>query len=170
MATAPVLIPDPKKRKSAMRVAGRSRYPDVYYYRDIDNSHLVPQPDPAQNGNCRRIVGLGAIVFAMLFSIGMVHFKCVHYGYEIAQLQAQRAKLDEANQKLRLDQALLSNPQRIDQLARQDLALAPAQPQQLIRMGAAADSGAQASPSAAPVMAGNVDALAPNSRGASREP
>lgn len=153
-----------------MRVAGRSRYPDVYYDRDIDNSHLVAQPDPEQGGKCRRLMSVCAILFAVLFSIGMIHFKCVHYGYEIAQLQAERAKLDEANQKLRLDQALLSNPQRIDQLARQDLALAPAQPQQVIHIGGAGAVNSPASLVAAPVMAGNMDALAPNSRGASREP
>lgn len=152
-----------------MRVAGRARYTGVYYDREIDNSHLVPQPDPAQKGNCGRLMGLGAVFFAVLFSIGMIHFKCVHYGYEIAQLQAERTKLDEANQKLRLDQALLSNPQRIDELARQDLALAPAQPQQLIHMGGTGAANSPASP-AAPVMAGNMDALAPNSRGISREP
>ncbi|MGH9640584.1 MAG: hypothetical protein ACRD3Y_11010 [Bryobacteraceae bacterium] len=153
-----------------MRVAARARYPDVFYDRDIDNSHLVLQPDPAQSGKCGRLIAVCAAAFAVLFGIGMIHSGCVRYGYEIAQLKAQSSKLDEANQKLRLDQALLSNPQRIDQLARQDLALAPSEPQQVIRLG---EPGAQAQASGAPVMARNDDndnALAPNSRGVSREP
>ncbi|HEV2498457.1 MAG TPA: hypothetical protein VGY31_02605 [Terriglobia bacterium] len=167
MATAPVLIPEPKRRKSAMRVAGRSRYPDVFFDKNIDNSRLVAQPDPAQRGKCGRVMGVCAAAFVLLFSIGMIHFECVRYGYEIAQLKSQSSRIEEANQKLRLDQALLSNPQRIDQLARQDLALAPSAPQQVIRLG---DSGAPPQANGIPVMARNDSSLAPNSRGISREP
>lgn len=169
MATAPVLIPDPKKRprKSAMRVAGRSRYPDVYFEKSIDNSHLVLAPDPAQRRKCGRVIGVCAAAFALLFGMGMLHFKCVSYGYEISQLKTQSAELRESNQKLRLDQALLSDPQRIDQLARQDLGLAPSEPQQVIRLDG---SGAQPAPTEAPVMARNYSSFALNQRGIPREP
>ncbi|MGH9354204.1 MAG: hypothetical protein ACRD2G_18910 [Terriglobia bacterium] len=162
MATAPVLIPERRPRKAAMRVAGRSRYPDVFFDKDIDNSHLVLQPDPSQGSKCGRVIGVCAAAFAVLFSLGLIHFECVRYGYEIAQLKTQSTKLEESNQKLRLDQALLSNPQRIDQLARRDLALAPSEPQQVIRLDG---FGAQPSPTGIPVMARNDNALAPNPRG-----
>lgn len=164
MATAPVLVPEPKKRKAPVRVAGRPRFTDVYFDRSIDNSRLIAQPDPADNQRFIRVIGFCAAAFAFLFAIGMIHFECVRYGYQIAELKSQSVKLNDANQKLRLEQALLSNPQRIDALARQDLALAPAAPQQVIRLGANVPEAAP------PVEARNSGTPALNPRGNSREP
>jgi cell division protein FtsL len=169
MATAPVIIPDPKKRprRSVMRVAGRSRYPDVYFEKAIDNSHIVREPDTAQRGKCHRIMALCSGAFVIVFGIALLHFECVRYGYEISQLKTQSAELKESNQKLLLQQALLADPQRIDQLARQDLGLMSAEPRQMIRLSG---SSAQPPPTGASIMARNYETVAPAQRGSPREP
>jgi cell division protein FtsL len=63
------------------------------------------------------------------------HFQCVRYGYQVEQLKAERANLEEQNHQLRLDQAALADPQRIDTLARARLGMVSPGPQQVIRLG-----------------------------------
>ena len=170
MATAPVVVPDPgdRPRRSAMRLAGRSRYPDVYYDRPINNSHVVREPDVAGRRKCYRVFASCAAALAVIFGIVLLHSECMRYGYEISQLEAQRAELKEANQQLRLEQARLADPERIDQLARQDLGLSPSSPQQFVRLG---EAGVEpVVPGDGPVMARNYGTLARAERGVPREP
>ncbi|MGH9397776.1 MAG: cell division protein FtsL [Terriglobia bacterium] len=173
MATAPVVVPDSGKRlrAPAVRLAGHARYPDVYFHKAVDNSHLVREPDPAERRQFVRLLGACACIFLVIFGIALLHFECQHYGYEISQLKSESAQLRESNQKLQLEQALLTDPQRIDQLARQDLGLRPTQPQQVVRLGGA-EPGLQPGPQpdGAPVMARNFNTLTPSPRGSSREP
>lgn len=169
MATAPVAVPDPRKRPRTptMRVAGRSRYPDVYYDRAVDNSYLVRDPDPAERRQFANLLGACACIFLVIFGVALLHFECQRYGYEISQLKAEGAQLNESNQKLRLEQALLTDPQRIDRLARQDLGLETSQPQQVVRLGAA---GAEPQPDSVSVVARSFNTITRSPRGASREP
>lgn len=147
-----------------MRVAGRSRYPDVHFERQIDNSHIVREPDLANRRKGYRVLAVSVAVLAVFLGLALLHLDNVRYGYEIAQLKADRAALKDANQKLRLEQASLADPQRIDQLARQDLGLVPSEPQQVIPLGQGGEAGGS------PVMARNFGVLTPASRGIAREP
>lgn len=169
MATAPVIVPEPRKRprRTAIRVAGRSHLPEVFFEKQIDNSRVVREVDPERRRQCYILLGVSFLAFVFIFGFALQHFECVKYGYQIEQLKAQRSKLQEAGQKLRLEQALLADPQRIDRLARADLGLAPSQPQQVIRLNGPAP---QVSQPGAPVFARNFAALAPPSRGTPREP
>jgi cell division protein FtsL len=63
------------------------------------------------------------------------HFQGVRYGYQIEQLKAERTALEEWNRQLRLEQASLADPQRIDTLARRKLGLTPPKPEQVVPMG-----------------------------------
>ncbi len=151
-----------------MRVARRSGYPDVWYEREILNHTLMREPDLKQRRKCIRVAAVCATVFAMIFGVALLHSKCMTYGYEISELQTERAELKEANQQLRLEQARLADPQRIDQLARQELGLAPSMPQQVIPL--TGPNAQPIPPSTAPIMARNDTALAPVLRGTPREP
>jgi cell division protein FtsL len=169
MATAPLLVPDVQKRprRSALHVAGRSYRPDVFPPKPIDNSRLVREIDPVKRRQCYALLRLGAVVFLFIFCFALQHFECMRYGYQIEQLKSERAALRVANQKLRLEQALLADPQRIDKLARADLGLTSPEPQQVVRLDGA---DAQQLQSLAPVFARNFEALAPMNRGVPREP
>lgn len=113
--------------------AGRTRFPEVYFVKRIDNSHLRREVDPARRRDCFALLGLvvGVFVFALLFA--WQHFECVRYGYQFEQLRVQHKALVERNHQLRLEQAALADPQRIDELARKQLGLAPPAPQQVIQ-------------------------------------
>jgi hypothetical protein len=61
----------------------------------------------------------------------------VRYGYQIEQSKSQLAALEEWNHQLRLEQASLADPERIDTLARTQLGMVAPSPQQVIRVGEA---------------------------------
>ena len=63
------------------------------------------------------------------------HFQCVRNGYQIEEFKAERAALEEWNHQLRLEEASLADPQRIDKLARQELGMVSPSPQQVIQAG-----------------------------------
>jgi cell division protein FtsL len=78
---------------------------------------------------------LGILVLLFCLLLARQHFQHIRYGYQIQELKGQRATLEEWNRRLRLEEASLADPQRIDAYARQKLGLAPPAPQQVIYIG-----------------------------------
>jgi cell division protein FtsL len=101
----------------------------------IDNSRLAREVDPERRRECLGLLGLGVLVFSFVLILAWQHFECVRYGYEIEQCKAEQAALEEQNHRLRLEQAALADPERIDTLARTRLGMVTPNPQQLIRVG-----------------------------------
>jgi len=144
MATAAVTLPVRKRRpRPGERAGGRARVPDIYFVKRIDNSRLRREVDPEKRRECYSLLGLCVLVFIFGLLFAWQHFQCVRYGYQIANLERERGALQEWNRELRLEQASLVEPRRIDTLARETLGLAPPGPRQLIRVGSA--SGVPAS-------------------------
>lgn len=114
---------------------GRAYFPDIYFVKRFDNSRLFREVDREKRGECFCLLGLGILVFLFGLVFAYQHFQCVRYGYQVEQLKMQRASLEEWNHQLRLEQASLADPQRIDTLARKELGLASPAPQQLICVG-----------------------------------
>ncbi len=102
----------------------------------IDNSRLVREIDVERRRECFSLLGLGVLVFLFVLLFAWQHFQCVRYGYQIEQFKAEHALLEEQNHQLRLVQAALADPQRIDTLARTQLGMIAPSPQQVIRVGA----------------------------------
>ncbi len=101
--------------------AGRRNWggtPEIYFSKTIDNSRLVKVEDPQR----RREMVMFTASLAMLFLLVMVyawqHFSAVEYGYKIEALKSQRDQIMEVNRGLRLEDARLRDPERIDMLAR----------------------------------------------------
>lgn len=122
------------KRPRSQPVSGRTSLPVFYTVKCIDNSRLRREVNPEQRRECFALLGLGVLIFGFVFLFAWQHFQCVRYGYQIEQLKLQQATLEEWNHKLRIEQASLADPQRIDILARQS-GLASPSPQQVIRVG-----------------------------------
>jgi cell division protein FtsL len=59
-----------------------------------------------------------AILFVLVTVYVYQHFKAIEYGYSIQELKQQRDALSETNRELRLEEASLKDPERIDALAR----------------------------------------------------
>ncbi len=125
MATAAVTLPRARRRRRNEPVTGRAPLPEIYVVKPIDNSRLRREVDPRKRTECFRLLGMGILFFTFIFLYAHQHFQCVRYGYQIEKLKAERASLEECNHRLRLEEARLTDPERIDRLARERLGLAP---------------------------------------------
>ena len=60
-----------------------------------------------------------ALLFALIMVYGWQHFSAIEYGYRIESEKQQIDPLNEQNRQLRLTEAQLGDPVRIDTIARQ---------------------------------------------------
>jgi cell division protein FtsL len=148
MATAAVTLPKPRRRPANPLAGGRARFPEIYFVKHIDNSRLVREVDPEKRRECFRLLPLGILVFLSVLLFSWQHLQCVRAGYEIEDLKGQRAAAQEWNRQLRLQQAALADPQRIDTLARKDLGMVSPSPHQVIPWGGA-DAASPSQPESA---------------------
>jgi cell division protein FtsL len=137
MATAAVTLPKPRRRPVNPLAAGRASFPEIYFTKHIDNSRLVREVGLEKWREYFNLLGLGILAFLFVLLFSWQHLQCVQDGYEIEGLKAQRVKLQEWNHQLRLSQAGLADPQRIDTLARKDLGMVSPGPRQVIQWSGA---------------------------------
>lgn len=125
--------------------------PEVYFAKAIDNSRLVKTEDPHRNHEMKQFGIALAFLFLLVFGYTWQHFRAIEYGYQIESAKRDLTALTEMNHALRLEDASLRDPERIDVLARR-MGLVPPVPGQVIRMDTAAgDSQGPVMASAAPV-------------------
>ena len=114
--------------------------PEVYFSKAIDNSRLVKVDDPSRVREMRQFgIALGCL-FLFVMAYAFQHFKAIEYGYKIESLKSDRQSLVEMNRALRLEEASLRDPERIDHLARA-LGLESPQAGQVVRMDTALPEG-----------------------------
>jgi len=126
--------------------------PEIYFSKAIDNSRLVKMEDPGRNREMKQFCTAMAVLFLLVFTYAWQHFKAIEYGYQIESAKREFASMTEMNRALRLEDASLRDPERIDLLARR-MGLVPPEPGQVIRMDA---SSAEAQ---GPVMASNAPVM-----------
>ena len=114
--------------------------PEIYFTKTIDNSRLVKVEDPRRTREMRQFgIALGCL-FLFVMAYAFQHFKAIEYGYKIESLKSQRDSLTEINRALRLEEASLRDPERIDRMAR-GLGLQSPQAGQVMRMDTALPEG-----------------------------
>ena len=92
--------------------------PEVYIAKEIDNSRLVKVADRKRNREMAQFsIALG-VFFLLVMVYAWQHFSAIEYGYQIEAKRAQHENLVEMNRTLRLEEARLRDPGRIDVLAR----------------------------------------------------
>lgn len=92
--------------------------PEIYFDKRIDNSRLVRVHDTQRAREIRVFAASVCLLFVMTMIYCWQHFSAIEYGYKIEAQRVQRDSLIEQNRALRLDQASLRDPERIDMLAR----------------------------------------------------
>jgi cell division protein FtsL len=107
--------------------------PEIYFAKAIDNSRLVKVEDPRRVREMRQFGVALLSLFLFVMAYAFQHFKAIEYGYKIEALKSQRDSLIEMNRALRLEEASLRDPERIDRMAR-DLGLQSPQAGQVVRM------------------------------------
>ena len=125
----------PVERRS---VAGIT--PEFYFQKTIDNSRLVRVSDPQRRREVRMFSAVVSLFFLMAMFYTWQHFRSLEYGYQIEAQKTEHDRLLEVNRNLKLEQASLRDPGRIDVLARQ-MNLEPAQPGQVMRLDSEAPDG-----------------------------
>ncbi len=149
MAAAATALQTPT---SARRQPCWSGTPEIYFSKAIDNSRLVKVEDPRRGREMKQFgVALGCL-FLLVMVFAWQHFRAIEYGYKIESLKLQRDGLVEMNRVLRLEEASLRDPERIDTLARQ-LGLQSPQAGQVMPMDAMPDAAARELASMTPAAA-----------------
>lgn len=116
--------------------ARRGPTPEALFAKHIDNTRLQKMADPARAREMRTFACAMALLLSLLLIYGWQHFSAIEYGYRIATERQQMQQLEEQNHELRLAQAQLTSPARINALAQQ-LGLGAPQPGQVVLPNAA---------------------------------
>ena len=101
--------------------------------KDVRNNPIVLEVDEARQRELWKSVGVaGFLVVVLLFSAWQ-HFELLRHGYQIEEMQRDRAAEEETGRRLRLEIETLKSPRRIEALATQRLHLvAPSQDEAIV--------------------------------------
>jgi hypothetical protein len=93
---------------------------DVFFYiKRIDNSRVVKQRDPrARARDCRVVGGFGVATVALIAAL-LPSVYGVMAGYQLSRLSNQHQQLMAERARLDLEEARLTSPSRIQELARE---------------------------------------------------
>jgi cell division protein FtsL len=91
--------------------------------KDVRNNPIVREVDEEKQRELWKSVGIaGFLVVVLLFSAWQ-HFELLRHGYQVEELQRQRASEEETARQLRLEIETLKSPKRIEALATRQLHL-----------------------------------------------
>src|SRR5271168_3327226 len=91
---------------------------EFHTVKKIDNSRLVRNVEPVKLKNFYRTAALGGVV-AMFFMLYIYqHFRCIDLSFQLEEVKAKQVEAASLNSSLRLEIANLSDPRRIDVIAR----------------------------------------------------
>ncbi len=91
--------------------------------KDIRNNPIVREVDLARQRELWRSVGVGVFLVVVLLFSAWQHFELLRHGYQIEQMQRERAEQLEVNRHLRLEIETLRSPKRIERIATEQLNL-----------------------------------------------
>ncbi len=120
------------QRFDAQRSQRRGPTPEMFFTKHIDNSRIVKADDPIRRREVRTFTVVMSIFFALTMVYVWQHFSAIEVGYRVEAQKTQVEQLREQNRQLRLTEAQLSDPGRIDRIAKQ-LGLDAPLPGQVIR-------------------------------------
>jgi cell division protein FtsL len=129
-----ILAQQPLRRRGAPT-------PEFYFTRNLDNSRLVKAADPVRVREMRVFAAALTVLFSLIMIYGLQHFSAIESSYSVESEKQVRDQLREQNRQLRLAEAQLTQPNRIDGLAH-ELGLAAPSPGQVVHPSAHPDSAA----------------------------
>src|ERR1700758_5349314 len=88
--------------------------PEFYFTRSIDNSRLVKAPDPVRVREMRVFTAAVTVLFSLIMIYGLQHFSAIERSYRVEAEKQQLDQLREENRQLKLSEAQLTQPGRID--------------------------------------------------------
>jgi hypothetical protein len=136
---------------AAQQRARRGPTPEVFFVKHLDNSRLMKADDPARTREMRLFAAAMSLLFMLVMVYGWQHFSSIEYGYRVEAEKQQKELLKEQNRELRLTEAQLCDPVRIDRMARQ-LGLDAPRPGQVVRPDSTPEANAPALAEVKPVL------------------
>lgn len=132
------------------RRARRGPTPEVFFTKHIDNSRIVKADDPVRRREMRTFTAVMSVLFVLVMVYVWQHFSAIEVGYHVEAQKQQVEELREENRQLRLNEAQLTDPGRIDKIAKQ-LGLDAPQPGQVVRPDGADPNAAVVAQATMPV-------------------
>jgi len=131
---AALLAQQPMRRRGV-------RTPEIVFAHHFDNSRLVKAADPVRARQMRVFSAAMTVLFSLVMFYGLQHFNAIESSYRIESEKQMRDQLREENRQLRLSEAQLTQPGRIDGMARQ-LGMQQPQPGQVVHATSHIDNSA----------------------------
>jgi cell division protein FtsL len=100
--------------------------PESFEYaikKDVRNNPIVREVDEARQRELWKSVSVAAFLVGVLLFSAWQHFELLRHGYQIEEMQRQKAAEEEAGRRLRLEIETLKSPKRIETLAIEKLHL-----------------------------------------------
>ena len=91
--------------------------------KDVRNNPIVREVDDARQRELWKSVGIAGILVIVLLVSAWQHFELLRHGYQVEEMQRQRAAEEETGRRLRLEIDTLKSPKRIETLATHQLHL-----------------------------------------------
>src|SRR5436305_10765340 len=91
--------------------------------KDVRNNPIVREVDEARQRELWKSVSIAGFLVLVLLVSAWQHFELLRHGYQIEDMQRQRASEEEAGRRLRLEIETLKAPKRIESLAIEKLHL-----------------------------------------------
>ena len=85
--------------------------------KDVRNNPIVREVDQARQRDLWKSVSIAGFLVAVLLFSAWQHFELLRHGYQIEEMQRQKAAEEEAGRRLRLEIETLTSPKRIEALA-----------------------------------------------------
>jgi cell division protein FtsL len=85
--------------------------------KDVRNNPIVREIDEARHRELWKSVAVAGVLVLMLLFWAWQHFELLRHGYQVEELQRQRAAEEETARHLRLEIETLRSPKRIETLA-----------------------------------------------------
>jgi cell division protein FtsL len=85
--------------------------------KDVRNNPIVREVDEARQRELWRSVGVAGFLVLVLLLSAWQHFELLRHGYQVEELQRQRAAEEDTARRLRLEIDTLKAPKRIESLA-----------------------------------------------------
>jgi cell division protein FtsL len=104
---------------------------EFHTVKKLDNTRLVRHMEPVKMRNLYRTVALGTFIAAFFLLYIYQHFQCIDLSFQLEAARSSRSELAAHNSSLKLEIASLSNPKRIDMIARRQLGLSETLPTQV---------------------------------------
>lgn len=93
--------------------------------KDVQNNPIVREVDHQRHREMRRWMLIGGFLVGVLLFSAWQRSVLLHHGYQVEQLNRERAEQEEINRKLVLEIETLSAPQRIEKHAIEKLRMVP---------------------------------------------